>query len=180
GHVQAPDAAADRRRERPLERDAIMADRVDGAVRQPLAAGLPRLLAREHLEPGDRAGTAVGLRDGAVEGGLRRAPDVGPGAVPFDEGHDRPIGHFEPRFGLVPVDLSPVGGRRHVVESAVHDPSWCDLECAKTAGRRSPAEAITAIRGRELTRRAPAGPPPGLFATTTAGRGLEAQADRDA
>ena len=52
-----------------------------------------RLLPGEHFLPNDLPLAAVGLRDRRVEHALARPPDIGPGAVAFDERNDRPIRH---------------------------------------------------------------------------------------
>ena len=52
-HVEGAEAAADRRRERPLDSDQVVAESLDGLFGQPLPSGLEGLLASEHLLPGD-------------------------------------------------------------------------------------------------------------------------------
>ena len=53
--VQAPDAAADRRRQRPLDGDFVRLDRFQRVVREPFAGDVLRLFAGENLEPGEAA-----------------------------------------------------------------------------------------------------------------------------
>ena len=52
-----------------------------------------RLLAGEHLEPGERRAAAERLLHRRVEDAHAGAPDVGSGAVAFDERDDRIVGH---------------------------------------------------------------------------------------
>ena len=65
--VQRADAAADRRRQRALDADEVLAERLDGLVGQPVVELLERLLAGEHLHPGDLLLAAVGLLHRGVE-----------------------------------------------------------------------------------------------------------------
>src|SRR5579884_4030420 len=62
-HVQAADAAADRRREGALDPDDVVLERPQRVFRQPRAEPAVGLLAGEHLEPDDPAAGAVGLPD---------------------------------------------------------------------------------------------------------------------
>ncbi len=65
--VERADAAADGRRERPLDADEVGAEGLDRLVGEPVVGLLERLLAGEDLVPGDRLLAAVGLLDGGVE-----------------------------------------------------------------------------------------------------------------
>ena len=94
--VQRADAATDRRGERALDADEVLAERVDGLVGQPRAGGVERLLAGEHFLPRDRL--AVLLR-GGVHDELRGGPDVDPGAVTFDVRDDRLVGNGQRAVG---------------------------------------------------------------------------------
>src|SRR6185369_3026114 len=95
GDVQAADAAADRRGQRALDGDPVLADGLQGVLREPLAFPVVGLLTGEHFEPGDRPRAAVDLLDSAVERTAGGAPDVGAGAVSLDEGDDRAVRHFQ-------------------------------------------------------------------------------------
>ena len=88
--VERPDTAADRRGERALDADQVVAERVDGLVGEPRAGRVERLLAREHLFPRDRLAV---LRRRGVHDELRGGPDVDAGAVALDEGDDRLVGN---------------------------------------------------------------------------------------
>jgi hypothetical protein len=74
------------RRQRPLDRDPELAQRLDGLLGQPLAGRGDALLAGVDLHPGDAALAAVGTLHRGVEHAHRGAPDVGAGAVALDEG----------------------------------------------------------------------------------------------
>ena len=88
--VERADAAADRRGERALDPDEVLAERVDGLVGQPRAGRVERLLAGEHFLPRDRLAVLRGRR---VHDELRRRPDVDTGAVAFDVRDDRLVGN---------------------------------------------------------------------------------------
>ena len=91
-HVQAADAAADRRRERSLDGDAEVHGGLDGVVGQPVLGLAIALFAGQHLVPLDLALAAVCLLDRCVEDPLRGLPDVAAGAVALDERDDRVVG----------------------------------------------------------------------------------------
>ena len=93
--VERADAAADRRRQRALDADEVGLERLDRLVGQPAVEQLLRLLAGVDLGPGDLLLAAEGLLDRGVEHAHAGAPDVGAGAVAFDERDDRAIGNFE-------------------------------------------------------------------------------------
>ena len=90
--IQRADAAADRRRERPLDADEKFLERSDGVIGQPRIESLERFLACEDFHPGDLAGAAVRLFHRRIEDAHARSPDVRPGAVAADERDDRMIG----------------------------------------------------------------------------------------
>src|SRR5262249_2909798 len=52
-HVERADAAADRRRERPLDADHELLERGNSVLREPVLEAVERLLAREDLHPRD-------------------------------------------------------------------------------------------------------------------------------
>ena len=118
-HVQAADAAAHRRRQRALDGDLVVLDRLDGVVRQPLAVLRLGLLAGRHLEPDDLALAAVGaLGDRGVEHAHAGPPDVGTGAVTFDEGHDGLVGDDE--LAVLRGGDGRAFGRRREVHELYH------------------------------------------------------------
>ena len=94
--VEAADAAADRRRQRPLDGDLVRANRLERVVRQPLAVLLLGLLAGRHLEPGDLLLAAERLLHGRVEHADAGAPDVGPRAVSFNKRNNGIVRNDEP------------------------------------------------------------------------------------
>src|SRR5207237_2494648 len=89
-------AAPDRRRERALDADEVLAERVDGRLGQPVAGLLDRGLPRQHLLPRDPL--AVPGR-GGVEYMLGRRPDVDAGAVTAHERDDGLVGNAEDAAG---------------------------------------------------------------------------------
>ena len=93
--VQRADAAADRRGQRALDADEVLAERLDRLVRQPVVELLEALLAGVDFHPRDLPLAAVGLLDGGVEHADAGAPDVRAGAVAFDERDDRIVRHDE-------------------------------------------------------------------------------------
>src|SRR6266568_847294 len=93
--VERADAAADRRGERPLDADEVLAERLDRLVGEPGVELRERLLAGVDLGPGDAPRATVGLLDRGAEDAHRRAPDVAAGPVALDEGDDRPIRNGE-------------------------------------------------------------------------------------
>ncbi len=95
--VQRPDAAADRGRQRALDADVVGAERLDGVVGQPRVELLETFFAGKDLAPLHAALAAVRFRYGRVEDTNARAPDVGAGAVAFDERDDRIVRHDELR-----------------------------------------------------------------------------------
>ena len=92
GDVERADAAADRRGERALDADEVLAEGVDRLVGQPVARLVERLLAGEHLLPRDRL-AVLGRR--RVEDQLGGGPDVDAGAVALDERDDGLVGDGE-------------------------------------------------------------------------------------
>ena len=97
--VERADAAADWRGERSFDADQEFAEGLDGFVGQPGLPLVERLVAREHFHPRDLALAAVDFLDRVVEDVLRRAPDVGAGAVAFDKRDDRAVGNFQSVIG---------------------------------------------------------------------------------
>ena len=95
GDVQAADAAADGRGEGALDGDVVLADGVEGLLREPVVDSFEGFLAGERLDPVDGAAAVVGALDGGVEDGAGGAPDIGANAVAFDEGNDGIVRHEE-------------------------------------------------------------------------------------
>ncbi len=95
--VERADTAADRRGQRALDADQVLAERVDGLVGQPGAGGVERLLPREHFLPGDALAVLRGRR---VHHQLGGRPDVDAGAVAFDERDDGFVGYRQRAVGL--------------------------------------------------------------------------------
>ena len=95
GDVQAADAAADRGGQRALDADEVLAERIHRGLREPVAQGVERLLARQHFHPRDLAVLAVRLSNGGVKDAHGSAPDIRPGTVALDERHDRMIRNAE-------------------------------------------------------------------------------------
>jgi len=93
--VQRSDPAADRRRQRTFDADVMSAECLDRFVRQPGVELLEALLAGKHLFPCDAPLAAVRFLYGRIEHAHARAPDVGAGAIAFDERNDRIVGHDE-------------------------------------------------------------------------------------
>ncbi len=92
-YVERTEPSADWCRQRPLDRHQVMADGSQRIVRQPALELVLGLLAGQHLEPVDPSVVAIGAPYRVVEDVLRRAPDVGSGAVSFNERDDRLVGH---------------------------------------------------------------------------------------
>src|SRR5581483_3717745 len=99
GDVEAADAAADGRLERPLDGDLVRGDGIQGGLRQPVAHLLVRLLAGQDLHPGDLALAVVGRLDRGVEDALGCPPDVRTRAVALDERDDRVVGDVQLAVG---------------------------------------------------------------------------------
>ncbi len=87
--VQRSDAAADRRRQWSLDANEVGAKRFNRFVRKPVIELLETLFAGVDFLPGDCALATVGFPDSCIEHTHARAPDVGAGAVAFDERNDR-------------------------------------------------------------------------------------------
>jgi len=108
-HVQASEAPADRRRERPFDPDQEFAQGVEcflGQVIAVIQAG--RFLARVDFHPGDLALAAIRLFDRRIPDALGGQHDVAPDAIPLDERDDRAIGNAV--SALQAGDFFPVRG----------------------------------------------------------------------
>ena len=95
GHVERSDAAADWRGERPLDADQVFAEGFHRFIGQPVVDGVKGLFAGQHFFPRNSARAFVGFFHRRVHHAHTGAPDVRPGAIPFDERDDRVIGHTE-------------------------------------------------------------------------------------
>jgi hypothetical protein len=105
--VERADAAADRRGERPLDRDDVLAQRMDRFVREPGATDAVGLLAGVDLHPRDAPAAAVGLGDGGVDDRAHHRRDVDADAVALDERDDRVVRHLERAVRTAPLRSSP-------------------------------------------------------------------------
>ena len=105
--VERANPAADRSRQRPLDRNSEIAHGLDGFVGQPLLEFVERLFSGEHFKPRDLPLPAVDQIDGGVKHAPRRLPDVPPRAVALDEGNDGPVGNDE--FASNILDCLSVG-----------------------------------------------------------------------
>jgi hypothetical protein len=107
--VQRTDAAADWRRERPLDAHQVMAKRFDSFVRQPGFELLEALLPGVDLEPLDLLLATVGLLHGGIEDADAGAPNISSRTITFDERNDRIVRYDE--TAVLDGDGCP-GGRR--------------------------------------------------------------------
>ena len=96
--VERAEAAADRRGERALDADQVVAKVGDGLLGQPVAGLVEGLLSGEDFLPLD--GLAVLLR-GRVEDELGRGPDVDADAVALDERDDGVVRDVEFAVGVL-------------------------------------------------------------------------------
>ena len=87
GDIEAADAAADRRGQRPFDTDQVLLEGIQRRLRQPLARLLEGLFAGQDFLPGDGAGAAIRFAHGGIHDANRRPPDVGAGAVAFNVGN---------------------------------------------------------------------------------------------
>ncbi len=94
-HVDGTDSAADRSRERSLDRDETFAADVKRLLRQPLASRVERLFAREHFAPCDLALPAVRLFNRGIPNDHRGLGNVRTRAVAFNERNLRIFGNAE-------------------------------------------------------------------------------------
>ena len=109
-HVERADAAADRRRERPLDRDHVVLQDFERLLGEPDvgAVDLGRLLAGVDLHPVDLALAAVGLGHRGVDDLDHHRRDVEARAVALDIGDDRLVGDVQAVI-LVDGDLFAAG-----------------------------------------------------------------------
>src|SRR6266704_1203438 len=88
GDVEGSDPPSDGGGQGALDRHAVCPDGVQGGIGKPVPDLLEGFLSRQHLEPIDLALPAGHFLDSGVEYAPGGTPDVGPGAVAFDEGDD--------------------------------------------------------------------------------------------
>ena len=112
GDVEGADAAAGGGGEGALDADEVFGEVVEGGLGEPFAGGVVGFVAGHDLVPVDLAVAVVGLFDGGVEDELGGVPDVGAGAVAFDEGDDGVVGDVEALGGH--GDGFGGGGRGHL------------------------------------------------------------------
>src|SRR6185436_9804195 len=93
--VERPDAAADRRRQRTLDANVVLPERLDRLIRKPRVELLEALLAGVDFLPCDLPRAAERFLDRGVQDTDARPPDIRTGAVAFDERDDRIVRHDE-------------------------------------------------------------------------------------
>ena len=96
-NVQRTDSLADRRRQRSLDGDAAVANRLDRFIGEPcaLAVNPVRLFSGKDLHPRDFAFSAVSFFHGGVPDVHTCLRDVRADTVTFDVSNDRLIGDIE-------------------------------------------------------------------------------------
>ena len=116
GDVERTDAAADRRRQRALDRDHVVAQDLERLGRQPDVGAVDagRLLAGVDLHPVDLLLAAEGLGDRRVDHLDHHRGDVEARAVALDVGNDRLVRHRQREVG-VDLDLLPGFGHLDVL-----------------------------------------------------------------
>ncbi len=109
--VERAHAARGWRGQRALDRDDVVLHRLHGFVGQPLvgAIDLGRFFTSEHFHPGDLLLAAVSLGHRSIYHATHGRGDIDAGAVAFDEGNDRGIGHVQRVVG-VDGDFFACGG----------------------------------------------------------------------
>ncbi len=118
-HVQRPYPAAHRSRQRPLDRHAEIANRIDRILRKPFLEFVECLFPGIHLQPGDLPLSAVSLLDSGVKYPPRRLPDVPPGAIALDERNYRPVRH--PKHAVTVHNCLAIRRNRHTAVRTLHD-----------------------------------------------------------
>ena len=88
GDVEAADAAAGGGGEGAFDADEVVAEGVESFVGEPVAGFVEGFFAGEDFVPVDFLLAVGGFRDGGVDDADGCTPDVGAGAVAFDEGDD--------------------------------------------------------------------------------------------
>ena len=100
--VQRAHAAGGRRGERTLDRDHVVLHCLHGFRGQPLVSTVhfDRFFTGKHFHPRDLLLAAVCLGNCCVHHAAHRRGDVNAGAVAFDEGNDRHVGHVQRVVGI--------------------------------------------------------------------------------
>ncbi|MNF66429.1 hypothetical protein D3C84_482200 [compost metagenome] len=113
GDVQGADATTDRRGQRALDGNDVIANGFQGLFRQPgvLVVDLGGFLTGIDLHPGDLASTAVGLGNGGIHHLDHDRADVDADAVALDEGDDRVVRYIQ---GHICIDGDFVTDCRHL------------------------------------------------------------------
>ena len=145
--VEGAHPAPDWGSEGALDGHPVLADDGDGVVGEPGTGGFEGLLAGEHLAPDDALLSAGGLGHGGVEDPLRRAPDVGPGAIPLDEGDDRVMGDHP--AAVSEVDFGARRGRcqpKPRVQKLCGGKSWETLQFSGGPWGCASRSSLTATR----------------------------------
>src|SRR5262249_29426311 len=115
---------ADRRGERTLDADEVVAEARHRLIRQPAREELVGLLTCVDLHPADRLLAAVGLLHGRIQDPDGRPPDVRPRPVPLDERDDRLVGDVQ--LAVLDRDsLAPGGDLR--LRTGHQTRSWKDV-----------------------------------------------------
>src|SRR2546430_11226552 len=94
GDIEGTDPTPDGGGKRALDGHAVRPDGVQRGLGKPVADLLEGFLSGQHLEPVDTALAERDLLDHGVEHPPSGAPDVGPGAVAFDEGDNGVVRHY--------------------------------------------------------------------------------------
>src|SRR5439155_11759403 len=92
-NIERPNAAADRRGQRPFDPNEIPTERIDGGIRQPVVELFETLFARVDFHLGSLSRAVVRFVYCGVEHADARSPDVGTGSVALDEWNDWMVGH---------------------------------------------------------------------------------------
>src|SRR5215469_247710 len=93
GYVERTDTTADGRCQRAFDRDTKVLCGPQSIFRQPIPELCERLFTSEDFVPGNTTFTAISLMDGSIEDSSRCLPDVPTGAITFDKGNNRIVGH---------------------------------------------------------------------------------------
>ena len=101
--VQRPNAPSHRRGEGPLDGDAVLPDRVERSLGQPLAGLIVRLLSGHDLLPHNLPVATIRAGHRLVEYVLRGTPQVRADAVAFYEGDDRVV--RDDVGAILPIDM---------------------------------------------------------------------------
>ena len=112
--IQTAEATADGGRQRSLDSAAIVADNVEGLLRQPVVEHLLGLLTGKDLEPRNGPLAAIRFVDRGIEHSLGCPPNVGTDPVTFNEWNDRT--RWDLQGAVLPFDLLAISRRRKFAE----------------------------------------------------------------